>query len=103
MTIELPVVLLAFNVVFGIAAFFGGVVIRGLLTSVKDLQAGQGQIVKDLGGYATKADVSEVRTEQRDTLREMRDEQRQSFSQVFNRLDGLMQQVAQKADRSEVR
>lgn len=103
MTIDTQYVLLAFNVVFGIAAFFGGMVIKDLSNSVKDLRQADKELTDSLKSYATKDELKDSRTETRDTLREMRDEQRDGFRQVFDLLNDMRNQIATKADRAEVR
>lgn len=100
---EVQYVLLAFNVVLGIAGFFGGMVIKDLSASVKELRDADTAMLKSLSNYSTKDEVKEIRQEQRDTLREMRDEQRDLFNQVFARLDSVSQQLARKADLHDYR
>lgn len=106
MTPELQYTLLAFNIVFGLAAFFGGIVLRGILTDVKALQAGYLELIKQLSTFATrtevKADVSEVRTETREALADIGRKQSEGFSKVFDKLDEIQKQVSEKADRKEV-
>jgi Sec-independent protein translocase protein TatA len=92
-------ILLGFNVVLGIAAFFGGMVMRDVSASIKELRKADKEMAESLRNYATKDELKESRTETRETLKEMRDEQRDSFQQVFQKLDSMTQQIAQKADR----
>jgi hypothetical protein len=104
---EMQYVLLAFNAVFGIAGFFGGIIMKGMLSDVKNLQAANLEMVRQLGTFATradvKADVSEVRNETREALSEIARAQAEGFNKVFDKIDELKSTVAQKADRSEVR
>lgn len=103
---ELQIALFAFNVVLGLAAFFGGMVLRGLMADVKALQAGYLEMIKQLSVFATraevKADVSEVRTETREALADLAKKQSEGFSKVFDKLDAIQKQVSEKADRNEV-
>jgi len=98
--------LMAFNVVLGIAAFLGGLTVKGILSDVRGLQAANLEFIKQLGTFATraevKADVSEVRTETREALADIARAQSEGFEKVFDKLDDIRQQVANKADRSEV-
>lgn len=99
--------LLAFNVALALAGLFGGIVLRGIIADVKQLQGANFQIVDRLGGLATraevKADVSEVRNETREALVEIARTQQEGFNKVFDKIDDLRNAVAQKADRNEGR
>jgi hypothetical protein len=107
MTPEMQYVLLAFNVVFGIASFFGGVILKGIISDVRSLQAANIEFIRQLGTFATrsevKADVNEVRSETRDALADIARAQSAGFEKVFAKLDLIQQQVANKADRAELK
>ena len=45
-----------FNVLLGLIAFFGGIVIRGQSDSIKELNSRHDAMQKDLGGYVKKDD-----------------------------------------------
>lgn len=96
-------ILVAFNVVLSISAFFGGMVMKDLSSAIKELRKADTELANSLRGYATKEELKDARDEQRETLREMRDEQREMFRQVFEKLDYMRDQIAKKADRAEVR
>lgn len=104
---EPNLLLLAFNVVLGLAGVFGGIVLRGIISDMKSLNAGHLELTKQQGQFATraevKADVADVRVETRQALAEIQRGQQDGFRQVFEKLDQLQRDVAIKADRSELR
>jgi cell division protein FtsB len=104
---EPNMLLIAFNVVLALAGVFGGIVLRGLISDVKTLQAANVSLIEKLSLFATrqevKADVAEVRSETREALAEIARSQAEGFNKVFDKLDEIKSQVANKADRSELR
>lgn len=77
--------------VFGVAAFFGGIIMKGQSDAIKDLQAANGRLADRLQDYVLK-----------DEFREFRAEQRENFNLLFEKMDRLTEQIAKKADRIEV-
>lgn len=67
-----------FNILLGLIAFFGGLVIRGLSDAIKELRDSHAELQKDLGGYVKKddyrADVTDLK---------------QMIGRIFDRLDDL--------------
>lgn len=82
-----------------LVVFFGGMWVRDLAQSVKELRiedqkladriVASGQNITDkLSGYV-----------QKDEFRDFRSEQRELFGQLFDRLDAMRNDIAKKADR----
>lgn len=67
-----------FNVLLGLIAFFGGIVIRGLSDSIKELHARHDALQKDLGGYVKKDDY-------RNDIQDIKS----MIGRLFDRLDDL--------------
>lgn len=67
-----------FNVLLGLIAFFGGIVIRGLSDSVKELRASHSDLHKELGGYVKKDDY-------RSDIQDIK----QMIGRLFDRVDDL--------------
>lgn len=67
-----------FNILLGLIAFFGGLVIRGLSDAIKEFRDSHAELQKDLGGYVKKddyrADVTDLK---------------QMIGRIFDRLDDL--------------
>lgn len=70
--------LVIFNVLLGLIAFFGGIVIRGLSDSIKELRAAHDDAKKELAHYVRKDDYREDITEIK-----------QMINKLFDRIDTL--------------
>ncbi len=68
-----------FNILLGLIAFFGGIVVRGLSDSIKDLRETHDAIRSELAHYVRKDDY---RTDITDL--------KQMIGRLFDRLDALM-------------
>lgn len=67
-----------FNVLLGLIAFFGGIVIRGLSDALKDNRAAHDKLVSDLVLYVRKDDYKSDISD----LKKM-------IERLFDRLDGI--------------
>lgn len=67
-----------FNILLGLIAFFGGIVIRGLSDSIKELRDSHSSLQKDLGGYVKKDDY-------RSDIHDIK----QMIGRLFDRIDDL--------------
>lgn len=67
-----------FNVLLGLIAFFGGIVIRGLSDSIKEIRDSHSALQKELGGYVKKDDY-------RNDIHDIK----QMISRMFDRIDDL--------------
>lgn len=106
---ETPYIILAFNVVLSVAAFFGGIVIKGLLASVKSLQEADTKFMERLENYAKVDELREFRTEYREDIRQLfkkidsvGNSVTTSVEAVRQKIDGMQLEIAKKADRNEV-
>lgn len=106
---DTPYIILAFNVVLSVAAFFGGMVIRDLSTAVKELREADERLVDRMGQYAKMDDFREFRAEQRDSMTRIFDKLDQvsgsmstKLDQVHTKIDKIQSEMAKKADRSEI-
>lgn len=88
---------LAFNLILGLAAFFGGMVIRDLSQAVKDLRKADQELANKLDGYAKKDDIHEVKL----MIREVREEERMMFNRVFDKLEAISDDLRNKVSRDE--
>lgn len=99
---QLAIAIVVFNVLLALVAFFGGLTVREVLQSVKDLRAAHDQLaerqssaeqrhLERLGGYVGKEEFREHRTEQRDL-----------FRQMFVKLDTISETLSKKVDRGEL-
>lgn len=79
------------QIVLGLATFFGGMVIKGQSDAIKELQAANAKLADRFQHYVHK-----------DEFREFRAEQRENFRQLFEKVDEVKAQIAQKVDRHEV-
>lgn len=70
--------LVIFNILLGLIAFFGGIVIRGLADSIKELRAAHEQTIKELGSYVKKDDY-------RSDVADLK----QMIGRLFDRIDAL--------------
>ena len=75
----IPIGIVIFNVLLGLIAFFGGIVIRGLSDSIKDMRSAHDSFTKELAHYVRKDDYREDITE----LKQM-------VNKLFDRIDKLM-------------
>lgn len=80
------------QIMLGIAGFFGGFIMKTQSDAIKGLRAAHDEIQKSLQDYVLK-----------DEFREFRAEQRENFRQLFEKVDSVKEQIAQKADRHEVK
>ena len=85
-----PYIILGLNVLLGLIAFFGGMVIRGLRADVKSLRIADEKLDDKLSDFTHK-----------DDFKDFRQEQREMFSELFRKIDSLNDKVASKADRNE--
>ncbi|ATI15734.1 hypothetical protein [Bordetella phage vB_BbrM_PHB04] len=79
------------QMIFGVVTFLGGFIMKGQSDSIKDLQAANARLSDRLQDYVLK-----------DEFREFRAEQRENFRQLFEKVDAVKEQIAEKADRHEV-
>ena len=94
--VDLPTALiLAFQVLLGLVAFFGGWVLKDMKTQIRDVNSAISELREDdkklverLGDYT-----------HRDDFREFREEQRESFNRLFQKMDKIGEDLAKKADR----
>lgn len=68
----------AFNVLLGLIAFFGGIVIRGLADSIKDMREAHESLRTELAHYVRKDDY-------REDIADLK----QMITRLFDRLDKL--------------
>ena len=68
-----------FNILLGLIAFFGGMVIRGLSDSLKDLREAHESLRSELAHYVRKDDYREDITE----LKQM-------INKLFDRIDKML-------------
>lgn len=91
-----PWVLIGFNVLLGIASFFGAMWLRRMESDMRDMRKDQADalerqsqreiaIQQKLQGYVAKEDFREFRTEIQG-----------NFSAVFDRLDRLVERIPHK-------
>lgn len=93
--------LLAFNVVLGIAAFFGGMVIRGQAESIKDLTSELKAMNDKFQNYTPREEFRELRTEHRLQMEDLKRSQTAGFEKVFEKLDGMRDEISRKVDRGD--
>lgn len=102
------IILFLLNGLLGLVMLVCGAMINNLFTAVKDLRAAHKElddkhVASDrrhherLDSYVHKEEFKEWRDEQRG----WRDEQRRSFQEITQKIDGVKDQLAKKADRSE--
>lgn len=107
---ETPFILFIMNVLMSIAMLFGGIVIKGAIAEIKALREADTDMRSTINENQTK-----IRTElhtatreitdklgqytHKDDFKEFRDEQRQNFKTMFDKMDKLGEQVSNKADR----
>lgn len=96
-TVDSQTLMIGFNILLGLVAFFGGMIIRDLSQAVKDLRVADEKMVERLGEYAKKDDIRELK----DVLREMKDEERRLFDKVFDKLEQMAKDLSRKVDRDE--
>lgn len=80
------------QVALGLAGFFGGFIMKTLADDIKELKETQTGLQNRLQDYVLK-----------DEFREMRAEQRDNFRILFEKIDEVKENLANKADRHEVR
>ena len=80
------------NGALALAAFFGGMVLKDLSGAVKELRDADERMSERLSNYVLK-----------DEFREFRQEQKENFERIFDKLEDLRMQVSAKADRRELR
>jgi hypothetical protein len=92
-----PWVLIGFNVLLGVASFFGAMWLRKMESDMNDLRKAhtdslaqqnqrEVQLLEKLQNYVAK-----------DDFREFRDENRRNFEAVFNRIDALADRLPVKS------
>lgn len=96
---ETPYIILAFNVVLSVAAFFGGMVIRDLSTAVKELREADERLVERMGQYAKMDDLREFRAEQRDSMTRLFDKLDQMTASMTDRMDKTSSSMTSKVDQ----
>lgn len=95
MTPELYFILLGFNILLSLVAFFGGMVIRGLRADVVALRLTDEKLAEKLNDFTHKDDFKDFREEQR----RYQDENRAMLTKLFDRLDSMNEKLANKQDR----
>lgn len=78
------------QIMLGIAGFFGGFIMKNQSDAIKGLRMAQQDLQNRLQDYVPK-----------DEFREFRAEQRDNFRQLFEKMDEVKTQIAQKVDRHE--
>lgn len=87
---NLQLVNLAFTVLLGLVAFFGGFTIKGMSDAIKDLSKADERLREKMEGF--------VRT---DVLEAWRKEQREDTKLIFKKLDEIRESLSHKVDRDE--
>lgn len=93
-------ILIGINLLIGLVQLFGGKWMRDVDASQKEnaksikalddkMQHQEMALIDRLSGYVAKEE-----------FREMRQEMRTGFTELFNRIDGLRDKIADKADRA---
>jgi hypothetical protein len=82
------------TILLSLIAFFAVIVIKGMLSAIKDLQTAHIQMIRDLGNCVKHDDM-------RDLLREIKDNQKEMFTTLFDKLDILRDDLHKKVDRTE--
>lgn len=77
--------------IFAVVAFFGGFIMKSQSERIKDLEQSNTRLSDRFQDYVLK-----------DEFREFRAEQRENFRQLFEKVDAVKEQIAEKADRHEV-
>ena len=89
--------MIGFNILLGMVAFFGGMVIHDLSQAVKDLRLADEKMVERLADYAKKDDIRELK----DVLRDMKEDERKLFDKVFDKFELLSNELHNKVSRDE--
>jgi chorismate synthase len=92
MAAESQFILLAFNVLLALVAFFGGLVVRGMLKSIDDLRGANTAMTNKMQEYVHK-----------DEFKDFRQEQREMFRELIGKIDKISESLGQKVDRSELK
>jgi hypothetical protein len=87
---NLQLVNLAFTVLLGLVAFFGGFTIKGMSDAIKDLSKADERLRDKMDGF--------VRV---DVLESWRKEQRDDTKLLFKKLDEIRDNLSHKVDRDE--
>lgn len=96
-TVDSQTLMIGFNILLGMVAFFGGMVIRDLSQAVKDLRLADEKMVERLADYAKKDDIRELK----DVLRDMKEDERKLFDKVFDKFELLSNELRNKVSRDE--
>lgn len=96
-TVDSQTVMIGFNILLGLVAFFGGMVIRDLGQAVKDLRVADEKMAERLSDYAKKDDIRELK----DVLRDMKEDERKLFDKVFDKFEALSKELSSKVDRDD--
>lgn len=87
---NLQIVNLAFTVLLGLVAFFGGLTIKGMSDAIKDLSHADDKLRDKMEGF--------VRV---DVLEAWRKEQRELSTRIFDKLEQIQKDIGGKVDRDE--
>ena len=79
------------QMVIALVTFLGGFIMKGQSDTIKELQAANARLADRFQDYVHK-----------DEFREFRIEHRENFRRLFEKVDEVSAQIAQKADRNEV-
>ena len=91
MTMEnLQLVNIAFTVLLGLVAFFGGFVINGMSNAIKELSKADDRLRDKMEGF--------VRV---DVLEAWRKEQREISTRIFDKLEQIQRDMSSKVDRAD--
>jgi hypothetical protein len=87
---NLQLINLAFTVLLGLVAFFGGFTIKGMSDAIKDLSKADERLRDKMEGFV-KVDVLDA----------WRKEQREDTQMIFKKLDEIREVLSHKVDRDE--
>ena len=87
---NLQLVNLAFTVLLGLVAFFGGFTLKGMSDAIKELSQADERLRDKMEGFV-KVDVLDA----------WRKEQREDTKLIFKKLDAIFESLSHKVDRDE--
>jgi hypothetical protein len=91
-----PWVLIGFNVLLGVASFLGAMWLRRMEQDMRDMQTAHQNQVSESAKRELALHEKLQNYVAKDDFREFRDEQRENFREVFNRIDALADRLPAK-------